>query len=179
MTSHPLASLSILDQFITGGALPGSDPTKRLLYSPVDNVHGALVQIITSAQRSLVIGMYGFDDEELADAIKSKLSNPNVYVQLTLDSSQAGGVHEKALLAREGYPNTSIAKGRSERGAIMHLKTAVIDSSVVIHGSTNWSAGGESKQDNELVVHLDPAEAAQVTTRLAAIHTHMLAAHPS
>ena len=172
--AHPLADLSLLDQYISGGR-PGQDPNVRLLYSPIDNVHGALVEVIDSAQRSIVIAMYGFDDDELADAIRVKMEDPNVYVQLTLDSSQAGGVHEKALLAKEDYPATSVAIGRSERGAIMHLKTAVIDAAVTLHGSTNWSYGGESKQDNELIVRLDPAEAAVVTTRIAQIHTRMLA----
>ena len=174
MPDHPLADLSVLDSFITGGARPGQDPNSRLLYSPVDDVHGALVAVIGSARRSLVITMYGFDDEELADVIARKLNDENVYVQLTLDSSQAAGVHEKAILEHEGYPNTSVAIGRSERGAIMHLKSAVVDAAVVVHGSTNWSDGGESKQDNELIVRLDPAEAAVATTRFSAIHTHML-----
>ena len=69
MPDHPLADLSVLDSFITGGARPGQDPNSRLLYSPVDDVHGALVAVIGSARRSLVITMYGFDDEELADVI--------------------------------------------------------------------------------------------------------------
>ena len=80
----------------------------------------------------------------------------------------------KAILAQESYPNSSVAVGRSERGAIMHLKSAVIDSAVTIHGSTNWSAGGEGAQDNELIVEINPKRAARATTRIAAIHTHML-----
>ena len=126
MLDHPLADLSILDQFIKGGALPSADPAKRLLYSPVDEVHQALILLIGSAKRSLVIGMYGFDDVDLANAIKAKLADPSIYVQLTLDSSQAAGPHEKQLLATENYPNSSVAIGTSEKGAIMHLKTAVI-----------------------------------------------------
>ena len=172
---HPLASLRVLDGFMAGGSLPGANSTDRLLYSPVDDVHSALLYVLQSAQRSIFIAMYGFDDQDLADTIRTKLESEGVYVQLTLDSSQAGGIHEKALLAQEGYPNSSVAVGRSEKGAIMHLKTAVVDESVVVHGSTNWSTGGETLQDNELIVRQDPVEAAKVIARLSAIHTHMLA----
>jgi len=172
---HPLTDLSVLDTFSTGHDALAGDPCRRLFYSPVDDLHGALTYVLASAQRSLVVAMFGFDDQDLADILKEKLEDPSIYVQLTLDSSQAAGVHEKAILAAEGYPNSSIAIGRSEKGAIMHLKTAVVDAACVVHGSTNWSAGGEDLQDNELQVLLDPREAAIVTTRIAAIHTHMLA----
>lgn len=173
-TPHPLTDLTPLDEFIVGGAGPGSDPMFRRLYSPVDDVHAALRYVLSSARRSIVLAMYGFDDDELAAIIKSKLEDENVYVQLTLDSSQAGGVHERTLLAASQFPNNSLAIGRSERGAIMHLKQGVVDSAVVFDGSTNWSDGGETKQDNSLTVKVNPAEAAEVTTRIAAIHTNMI-----
>jgi hypothetical protein len=119
--------------------------------------------------------MYGFDDDELAQIIKDKLVAENVYVQLTLDSSQAGGVHERTLLTGEDYPISSVAIGRSEKGAIMHLKEGVIDGVVHFSGSTNWSTGGESLQDNQLTVEINPVAAAMATARIGAIHASMLA----
>ena len=171
-----LADLTQLDSHATGGFPAGYPANVRNFYAPIDDVHGALVALISSAHRSLTIGMYGFDDEELADAIKTKLQDPNIAVQLTLDSSQAAGVHERAILAEEAYPASSIAIGRSEKNAIMHLKEVVIDGLDVITGSTNWSDGGESKQDNDLVVIRDPLVAARARARLDAIHASMLQA---
>jgi len=146
----------------------------RTFYSPVDDVAGALAELIDSAAHSVVVAMYGFTDPRLADALRHKLIAENVFVQLTLDKSQAAGTHESALLKRENYPATSIAIGNSERGAIMHLKLCVIDGRYTVTGSTNWSLSAQTLQDNHLVVIDDPVIAAEARSRVDAIHAHIL-----
>lgn len=170
-----ITDLSVLDRFAPSGFHFDWPKDRRLFFSPVDDLHGVLKTCLATAQESLVVAMFGFDDDELADIIKRKLEAAHIAVQLTLDSSQASGAHEKRLLAREDYPNSVLAVGRSEKGAIMHQKMAVVDGILTVTGSTNWSAGGQSKQDNELSVHLDRAWAARCRARCDQIHAHMLA----
>jgi phosphatidylserine/phosphatidylglycerophosphate/cardiolipin synthase-like enzyme len=172
---HPLSDLTVLNQYKASPFPPGYPATHRTFYSPVDDVHGALVTVLKSAVKSLVVAMYGFDDEELAAVLKDKLAQQHCFVQLTLDSSQAGGIHERSLLTAEAYPASSVAVGRSEKGAIMHMKECIIDGVILVTGSTNWSDGGEAKQDNQLTVIADPYVCAEARARIDCIHANMLA----
>jgi hypothetical protein len=67
---------------------------------------------------------------------------------ITLDKSQAGGVHEKRLLDSdvakdpEGY-RTHFVIGNSATHQISHTKGFVADGIVGAEGSTNWSNSGE------------------------------------
>lgn len=174
-----ITDLTVLDQFRRDPLPADWDlPGVRTLYSPIDQVHAALVLLISSAETSLDLALYGFDDQELADVIEAKLRDAGVAVTLTLDSSQAGGVHERRILAAENYPATSIAVGRSERGAIIHLKEVVVDGKIRISGSTNWSGSGEGLQDNEMTVIMDDKVAAEATKRLMELH-HWVICNPS
>ena len=77
------------------------------------------------------------------------MMDPTVTVTGTLDKSQAGGIHEKKLLELDRKQlgdqfNTRFAIGQSEFGhQILHTKGFIVDGSVMVEGSVNWSTAGE------------------------------------
>jgi len=156
--------------------LDGYPSDVRTFFSPVDDVHGMLASLLASTQKSIVLNMYGYDDDELNDIILDKLTNEHIYVQMSLDRTQAGGVHEKQLLAKweNQKVGNSIAIGESTRGAISHMKIVIIDGIYTVRGSTNWSLAGEQKQDNELTVHNNAVIAAETRAELDRNHDAML-----
>jgi phosphatidylserine/phosphatidylglycerophosphate/cardiolipin synthase-like enzyme len=156
--------------------LDGYPPDTRTFYSPYDDVHGVLRALLASAQHSIVINMYGYDDDDLDVIIRDKLESEHVFVQMSLDKSQAGGVHERLLLEkwRNEKLGNSIAIGRSSRGAISHLKILIVDGVYTVKGSTNWSLSGEQKQDNEITLSRNAVIAAETRAQLDVNHDTML-----
>jgi phosphatidylserine/phosphatidylglycerophosphate/cardiolipin synthase-like enzyme len=160
-----------------GRFLDGYPDDQRTFFSPRDNVHGLLVALLGSAQHSIVVNMFGYDDDELNKIIQTKLGDANVYVQMSLDRSQSTTAHEKQILAtwnNNAFGN-SIAIGTSSvHNAISHLKIVIVDGVYTVKGSTNWSLSGEEQQDNELSLSRNAVIAAETRAVLDLNHDFML-----
>ncbi len=120
----------------------------HLFYVGRDDVHDILKHVLSRCSVSLYLNMFGFDDDELNSIIMAKALDPNITMLITLDSSQAGGVHEKTLLDADKANNlaafnTHFVVGSSATNQISHTKGFVADGKVGAEGSTNWSSSGE------------------------------------
>ena len=173
---------------------PQASPDYRTFYVGWDDVHGALKHLHTlPGIYRYTMNMFGYDDDELNTLVMGFVENPAVLTNVTLDKSQAGGVHEKKLLGADRQKdlatfNAHVAIGQSATHSISHTKGGVIRFSggaVAWEGSTNWSADGEGTfvmgrsqaggtgykaQNNTLVVHLNPWEVDRFENRLLAEH---------
>jgi phosphatidylserine/phosphatidylglycerophosphate/cardiolipin synthase-like enzyme len=159
-----------------GRFLDGYPDDQRTFFAPRDNVHAVLVALLKSAQHSIVVNMYGYDDPELNSIIQEKLAAEHVYVQMSLDRSQSTGTEEKTILASWSNDSlgNSIAIGTSSKNAISHLKIVIVDGVYTVKGSTNWSLSGQDKQDNELTVSRNAVIAAETRAVLDLNHDFML-----
>ena len=122
--------------------------------------------------------MFGYDDAELDQLIRTKLTDENVYVQMSLDRSQSRSskTEEQILKAwsNDAFGN-SIAIGTSAvKNAISHLKIVIVDGVYTVRGSTNWSLSGETEQDNELTLSRNAVIAAETRAVLDLNHDWML-----
>jgi phosphatidylserine/phosphatidylglycerophosphate/cardiolipin synthase-like enzyme len=157
--------------------LDGYPADQRSFYSPRDKVAPVVASLLASAQHSIVINMYGYDDPQFDELIREKLHSDHVYVQISLDKTEAAGKHEKELLAK--WSNTdagnSIAIGTAEVShAISHMKVLIVDGVYSVTGSTNWSISGLSEQDNQLTLNRDAVIAAELRAVLDLNHDWML-----
>src|SRR5271170_8030325 len=92
-------SLDELAQYTPEGAFPeGDSPDFRAFYVGRDDVHSILKHLLDNVTLSVQMNMFGFDDDALNLLLMEHVKNPNIVVSVTLDKSQAGGVHEKKLI---------------------------------------------------------------------------------
>ena len=180
--------LDHLAPFTRERSFPAADSADfRVFYVGRDDVHGILAYLLARCSRSLRLNMFGYDDEALDLIIRGLVGSEHVFVQGTLDRSQASGVHEKKILAGwDAAMRNSFAIGQSATHQISHTKGGVIDGIVAWEGSTNWSASGEGTivaadgsdtgrkaQNNTLAVYVHPVQVARFTDELD--HEHAIA----
>lgn len=163
-----------------------------------DDVHGILKYLLTNEKLSLKENMFGYADDELNELIMNLIKDPNIHVQLSLDKSQAGGVHESKIIAADesndpqGFA-TSVVILQSATHQISHTKGAVLGSQgLYFEGSTNWSQAGEGEgiqlkpglhsipgfkaQNNTLLVSANQINFRRFSTQLDVEHQVGLAA---
>jgi hypothetical protein len=161
----------------------------HLFYVGRDDVHNILKYVLSRVRISLYLNMFGFDDEELNDILMAKARDPQIIMLITLDESQAGGVHEKKLIAADiskdaAAFNTHFVIGESLTHQISHTKGFVADGKVGGEGSTNWSIPGEGTyvipgkaggpgykaQNNTQTIFTDPDAVSRFQAELIAEH---------
>ena len=165
---------------------PTASPDFRVFYVGRDDVHGVLMHLYTRVSLSVKMNMFGYDDDDLNKVLIGLVQNPAVMVQVTLDKSQSGGAHEKAILSSDmaqdaaGCANDFVV-GESATSQISHTKGGILDGIVAFEGSTNWSSSGEGTgisltaaqqapgfktQNNTLAVYTNTYEIAKFSARL-------------
>ncbi len=182
--------LAELARFTPEGKLTAGYGDSYLFFVGRDDVHGILHQLIPQEKLSFRLNMFGYDDDELNADIINLFTDPNVHVQISLDKSQAGGVHERKIIALDKQTNpidfaSSFCILESETYQISHTKGGVLlGQGLAFEGSTNWSAGGEGigfkpgvytvpgirAQNNTLLVTTNPVFISRFVARLDVEH---------
>jgi hypothetical protein len=192
MTDDP--RLAELGKFTPEGRLSPGYGDHYLFMVGRDDCHGILHDLIPRESMAFKFNLFGYDDEELNADVMALMQNANVRVQATLDRSQAGGVHERKILASnlandpEFY--NSVVVGQSATHQISHTKGGVlVGQGIGFEGSMNWSNSGEGTgvslkpgpqgpglkaQNNTLLVSTNPVFMARFGARLDAEHVTAL-----
>jgi hypothetical protein len=184
--------LAPLGQFTPEEALTPGYGDHYLFLVGRDDCHSILHYLIPQESLFFKFNMFGFDDDILNADVMALFQDPGVQVQASLDRSQAGGVHEKKIIAYdEQHDPTDFSNSfvilESATHQISHTKGGVlVGQSIGFEGSMNWSDSGEGTgislkadiknptgfkaQNNTLLVSVNPIFLARFTAQLDAEH---------
>jgi phosphatidylserine/phosphatidylglycerophosphate/cardiolipin synthase-like enzyme len=140
--------------------------TAEVYFSPNGGCQDAILSQLRSARRSIDLAIYSFTVNRIALVLDSAAKR-GVKVRVTMDRQQAASSKSVAALLAKKLP-VRIGAG----GGYMHNKFAIIDDSVCITGSYNWSDAAELKNDENLLVLVSPALAKAYEDRFETIWTH-------
>lgn len=138
------------------GAPPGSVPisagTLQVLFSPWDDIEGAIVAALRSARREVLVHSFSFTSRPIARALIEARAR-GVDVRVTADASESERTENNRIpdLAAAGIPVFV-----EERYQIAHNKVMIIDAGVaggtVITGSYNWTYAAQRRNAENVII---------------------------
>jgi cardiolipin hydrolase len=128
---------------------PAQADVQEVCMSPFGECHKVVMAYLDKAQSSVDLALYSLTLDEIADKI-IETKNRGVYVRLIIDKVQEAvkGADDEKLEAA-GIP---VLRRAGMKGALMHHKFAIIDSTYILTGSYNWTQNGSFKNSENLLV---------------------------
>ena len=132
-------------------------------FSPHGKCASHILREIGQAQKEILVAVYAFTSDELAWSLV-KAGQRGVKVQVIVDqefdaaneSSKRSFLEQQRMAVRRV---SGLDKGKSP--GLMHQKFAVIDRTVVLTGSYNWTASAEAFNDENLLLFRDAGALAE------------------
>ena len=127
--------------------LPAIEAEIDVAFSPQGGCQGMILEQIEDAQTRILAAVYSFTSDTIAQAFVSAHQR-GVNVKVLMDEEQIDSEYSQAdFLTSHG-----IEVRHDTHPGLMHHKFAVIDDSVTISGSYNWSWSAENRNDENLLV---------------------------
>ena len=126
-------------------------------FSPDDGVLAALVPVLENARESIFFLAYSFTSNQLGEILRQKAE---------ADVNVAGVMDEEQVQSNEGtefdpFRQADLDVRRDGIDGLMHHKVFIIDETIVVMGSYNFSQSAEERNDENLLIIYDPVIAQQ------------------
>jgi hypothetical protein len=131
---------------------PDAQPRIAVFFSPHGGAGDVVVRALRGARRQVLVAIYDLTDDRIAGAL---VDAAHRHVDTRVIMGARGGQY--GVLASALGPRLVLRSGVGNPHAIMHDKFAVIDGSVVLTGSFNWTRLAECCNHENLLVIEDRA----------------------
>lgn len=127
-------------------ALPASG-TIEVYFSPKGGATAAIVSEINRANKEVLVQAYSFTSTPIAKALL-EAHKRGVKVEVVLDKSQKTAKYSSSTF----FINAGIPTYIDDKHAIAHNKIIIIDKSVLITGSFNFTKAAEEKNAENMLI---------------------------
>lgn len=126
-------------------------------FSPDDGVQKSFIELIENAEKNITFLAFSFTSDEIGNAVRARAED-GVKVQGIMETEQ---VNSNIGTEFDPFQQAGLDVVRDGNEGQMHHKVMVIDNSIVIFGSYNFSNNAEGKNDENLLVVYNTDIAAQ------------------
>lgn len=116
-------------------------------FSPKGGAAPAIAERIDAAKTSVHVMAYAISEDQITRALIGA-SKRGVKVRLIVDRHEQGGAGSTASKIKKAGVPTLVDRAHT----LMHNKYAVIDDSIVITGSMNWTTSGSEKNAENMLI---------------------------
>jgi phosphatidylserine/phosphatidylglycerophosphate/cardiolipin synthase-like enzyme len=141
-------------------------------FSPDDSVQASFVDLVNNAQQSIYFMAFSFTADEIGDAVRNR-ARDGVVVAGVMETEQ---VNSNIGTEFDLFKQAALDVLRDGNDGQMHHKVMIIDESIVILGSYNFTNSAETKNDETLIVVYSKEIAAQFMAEFQRIHSQAQAA---
>lgn len=121
-------------------------------FSPDDGVASRILELLQGAQESVYFLAYSFTSDPIAQVLRDKHS-AGLIVQGVMDNSQ---VDSNQGTEYDPFLQSGLDVRRDGNKGLMHHKVIIIDRSIVIAGSYNFTGSAEDRNDENVVIFFSP-----------------------
>lgn len=122
------------------------------------DIEQKILNALDEARATIDVSMAWFTNTTLQNKLLEK-QNDGCKVRIMVDANYTNEKHGVDL---SPFEHKAV---KAERKGIMHYKFCVIDNNVTIHGSYNWTTNTETKNNEEVSVHINDVDVASQYTK--------------
>jgi len=129
----------------------------EIAFSPEDDVAARILLLLQGAQESIYYMAYSFTANDLGDAIRQRAADGLIVVGV-MDDEQ---INSNQGTEYDPFKQAGLDVRRDGNAGQMHHKVIIIDRSIVIAGSYNFTASAEEQNDENVIIIYNADVAAQ------------------
>jgi len=142
-------------------------PNLKVYFSPKGSIEDKIVDLVNSAKQTINFEMFAFTSYPIADALIDR-NSAGLVVKGVLDKTWGNG---SAYSKYDYLKNGGVDVLKDGNSYTLHDKVMIIDSSIVLTGSYNYTASANSSNSENLVVLYDNTIASKYESEFEKIYS--------